>query len=122
MFLARLFVWFVTFGLSLALERIGISEQGIGFIFVDVVFSSTAILCAGAMLLTQMEVKRMDIVFYHFVLPMICMYSLRYVVALMMTKIFEIDFYIVFQVMSFGWGYYPKFKITKYQLESLKRG
>lgn len=96
--------WFVILGLSLVVERIGIAEQGIAFVCIEIAVLVCVIAAIAVYMQMKMQIKDPSWIFYYFVLPCICLYGVRIIAVLTVTRIFEIEFLIAYQIISFGYG------------------
>ena len=104
--LKKFVVWFVCFGLSFLFESFGWAEQGKAFFFIDVGVEFFLILVLLAIIKTggsmygynnEAIVASLLIVFITIGVLAVIM-----VATWVATKLFDVDFYVAYQIMTFG--------------------
>lgn len=101
--LRKFALFFITFGLSFAVEAFGWTDQGTAFLWIDI--GSTIILDIFIILICLFEGDGIGeklglslIVAFRFAISLgICLFA-----TWLATKLFPVDFKIAFQIMSFG--------------------
>jgi len=96
----RFIVWFICFGLSFLLSAFGWTEQGKAFLYVSLGFDALIVLLfILAALFTEFSVDEDETDFASHALATII---ISLIATWGATKIFCIDFYIAYQIMTFG--------------------
>ncbi len=96
-------LWFIYFGLSFLVESFGWAEQGKAFMFIDLGATGLIIaLCilvfifAGDDLGEQIGIPVIAVVIYGVIIAIILFATWG------ATKLFNVDYYVAFQIMTFG--------------------
>lgn len=94
--------WFVVFGLSFLVQKLGWAEQGKAFLFIDLIYFGFLIILS---LMIASAGRRVSLVAKVSVIAVIST-AIGIGISLFATwgasELFDIDFYIVYQIMSFG--------------------
>ena len=108
-------LWFICFGLSFLVESIGWAEQGKAFLFIDlgatgliIAYLILGCIFAGDSLEKQIVIPVIaKVVVYGAVIAIILFATWG------ATKLFNVDYYVAFQIMSFGQCLYSSNKKNK---------
>lgn len=101
--LEKFLLWFITFGLSFGLQRLGWAEQGEAFCYLMLGMNSTIIIVVAfiSLLLGDGVLEKLS-----FPLIMIILYTAEIFIIVIATwgatQLFQIDFFIAYQIMTFG--------------------
>ncbi len=101
--LKKFALWFICFGLSFLVESIGWAEQGKAFLFIDL--GATGLIIA---LLILVCLFAGDGLGERIGIPVIAAVVYGAVIAIILfttwgaTKLFNVDYYVAFQIMTFG--------------------
>lgn len=100
---AKFLLWFITFGLSFLIESFGWTDQGRAFIYLDwaivtliIIIAVLSLLVAGRDTYERFEIPFLLIFNYVFEL-VVCMLATWGA-----TQLFDVDFFVAYQIMSFG--------------------
>ena len=96
-------VWFVWFGLSFLIESLGWTDQGRAFLYINCVVSGLIIvlialgyLFGGSSSLERLGVPIGLMIFYAIAIGILLLATWG------ATKLFDVDFFVAYQIMSFG--------------------
>ena len=97
------FWWFVAFGLSFLVASLGWTEQGKAFLFIELggTILITLVLILLLLILSNSIFEKIGITFLSiFVIPFEI--ALALLATWVATKLFDVDFFVAYQIMSFG--------------------
>ena len=101
--IVKFFVWFVVFGLSFLVEELGFAEQGMAFICIHILASCLLVIASIFISIYAGKGTGERIVFP---LLIVGMYILIIAIILFATwgatKLFGVDFFVAYQIMTFG--------------------
>ncbi len=101
--LKKVALWFIYFGLSFLVESIGLAEQGKAFLFIN--FGVPGLIIALLILVCPFVGDGLE---ERIVIPVIAAvtYGAKIAITLFVTwvatKLFNVDYYVAFQIMAFG--------------------
>lgn len=99
-------MWFICFGLSFLVQNLGWAEQGKAFLYIEIgVYALIAlgiiVLVVAAGLTTGFAAESLGLSFLS-ALVIIAAIAITLFATWGATKLFDIDFYIAYQIMTFG--------------------
>ena len=101
--LKKFALWFICFGLSLLVESFGWAEQGKAFLYIELgsIGLIIAILVLICLFVGTGALEKLGLSFI-----LVIIYAISVVIALFATwgatKLFDVDFFVAYQIMSFG--------------------
>lgn len=104
--LQKFVLWFICFGLSFFVEFLGFAEQGKAFLFINLGANVLIILVIIAILIITGIGTRLTLPFtgVSFLVILVTVVTIAFTLFATWgaTQLFDVDFYITFQIMTFG--------------------
>ena len=104
--LKKFALWFICFGLSFFVEFLGFAEQGKAFLFINLGANILIILVVIALLIISGIGNGLTVPFtgVSFLVVLVTAASIAFILFATWgaTQLFDVDFYIAFQIMTFG--------------------
>lgn len=99
--LKRLALFFVTFGLSFLVESLGWTDQGRAFLYIDLILVMLELLLALMIVLFDSFAKKIKCSLLT-ILIFVAGTAVSLFATWGATKLFNVDFFVAYQIMSFG--------------------